>query len=501
MGKSPPDPPDPKETGAAATGTNIGTAIANAHMGNVNQVTPDGSLNYDQSGSYTYTDPYTGHVYDIPTFTATQTLSPEQQAIHGDLTSAKGNLASIANNSSEFLTGFLKDSVNTRGVPGLAGSAGQSGNIGGNFSTSVGPGFDTGFNRNVGGGFDTSFDRNIGGNFTDQVGLANSYAGADDFSADRQRVEDALWERGSSGRAREDEALRTKLLNSGLREGGAAWNSEMERMGRQNADERIGTMLASGQEQSRLVGMSRDAAQFGNEANMAMANFGNNASMQRAQFGREGQMAQNASAMAGAQFGSDQQSRQNASVMDRFNAQNTASLGSAQFANNANLTNVQFQNAARSQGMSEAYAARAQPINEIIGLMSGSQINQPNFTNTKMPTIPTTDVGGLINENYNQQMQQWQAKQGIMGGIMGGVGSLIGLSDDKAKKDKERIGDVDGEMGLWKFRYKDEPKSQPKHVGLMASEVQKVKPSAVKRGKDGLRRVDYGAALGLMEAR
>ena len=54
MGKpKPPEPPDPKETGAAATGTNIGTAIANNAMGMVNQVTPDGSLTYGQSGTHT----------------------------------------------------------------------------------------------------------------------------------------------------------------------------------------------------------------------------------------------------------------------------------------------------------------------------------------------------------------------------------------------------------------------------------------------------------------
>lgn len=460
-----PSPPDPKETASAQTGTNVATAIANAHMGNVNQITPDGSLTYDQTGTYTFTDPYTNQTYQLPTMTATQTLSPEQQAIHGQLTSAKGNLASIANNQSDFLKNYLSTGVNTNGIPGLAGSAGQQTNIGGGYNTS--------FNRNIGGGYDTNFNQNLD--------LKTSYAGADDFSADRQRVEDALWERGAASRGQADETLRTKLLNSGLREGSSAWNSEMERQGRQVADERIGTMLASGQEQSRLVDMSRDAAMFGNNANFQMA-----------QFGREGQLAQNNAALGQAQFGREGQL-----------AQNNAALGQAQFGNNANLANAQFQNNARSQGMQEAYAARAQPINEIIGLMSGSQIQQPNFVNANMPTIPNTDVAGLINANYEQRAAN-------AGGLISGIGSLagtligtggIGLSDDEAKKDKERIGDVDGEMGLWKFRYKDEPKSQPKHVGLMASEVQKVKPSAVKRGSDGLRRVDYGKALGLMGAR
>ena len=71
MGKpSAPPPPDPKETASASTSTNVGTAISNAFLGNVNQVTPDGGLNYDQTGTYQWNDPYTGKSYDIPRFTA-----------------------------------------------------------------------------------------------------------------------------------------------------------------------------------------------------------------------------------------------------------------------------------------------------------------------------------------------------------------------------------------------------------------------------------------------
>lgn len=82
-----PDVPDPMETSAAATGTNVSTAIANTMMGQVGQVGPGGSLSYDQTGSYSYTDPYTGESYDIPQFTATQTMSPEMQGIYSGMTS------------------------------------------------------------------------------------------------------------------------------------------------------------------------------------------------------------------------------------------------------------------------------------------------------------------------------------------------------------------------------------------------------------------------------
>lgn len=108
MGKpKAPAPPDPRETSQAQTGSSIGTAIANANLGNVNQVTPDGSLSYNQTGSYNYRDPYTGQSYDIPQFTATQTLSPQQQATYDQNKKAEFNLASIANNQSSFLNDYL----------------------------------------------------------------------------------------------------------------------------------------------------------------------------------------------------------------------------------------------------------------------------------------------------------------------------------------------------------------------------------------------------------
>lgn len=336
MGKpKAPEPPDPKETSAASTSTNVGTAIANAFMGNVNQITPDGSLTYEQTGTYKWRDPYTGKTYDIPTFTATQTLSEAQQAIKDQTDAAELNLAGLANDQSGFLRDYL----------------------------------------------------------------------AKPFEYSNQDVENWVYDLGSQRLdprfAREEEALRTRLLNSGIREGSDAWNAAMTQLSQAKNDAYNQLMLQG-----------------------------------------------------------------------------------------------------RGQAYQEALTARNQPINEITALLSGSQVSQPNFINASMPTIPTTDVAGLINQNYNQRLGAWQQQQASLGGFLSGLGSfggaLIGLSDDNAKKDKERLGDIDGEMGLWAFRYKGEPKSQPKHLGLMASEVEKEKPSAVLRGKDGKRYVDYGKALGLM---
>jgi hypothetical protein len=96
MGKaSSPPPPDPRQTSAAQTGTSVATALANANLQNVNQVTPNGNLTYSQSGTYQFKDPYTGQSHDIPQFTATQTLSPDQQKLYNLNNQTQQNLGQI----------------------------------------------------------------------------------------------------------------------------------------------------------------------------------------------------------------------------------------------------------------------------------------------------------------------------------------------------------------------------------------------------------------------
>lgn len=100
MGKpKSPTPTDPRETASASTSTNIGTAIANTMMGNVAQVGPGGSLNYSQSGTYSWKDPYTGKSYDVPQFTATTTLSPEMEKIYAGIMSRGGEVVNDLSNA------------------------------------------------------------------------------------------------------------------------------------------------------------------------------------------------------------------------------------------------------------------------------------------------------------------------------------------------------------------------------------------------------------------
>lgn len=81
-------------------------------------------------------------------------------------------------------------------------------------------------------------------------------------------------------------------------------------------------------------------------------------------------------------------------------------------------------------------------------------------------------------------------------GLLGMIGSLGTMfSEDDAKTDIQKVGKVGGQE-LFAYRYKGDPKTYPKTVGLMASKVEKKTPSAVKRvGKKGPRVVNYAEAL------
>lgn len=69
-----------------------------------------------QQGGYTWTDEFTGQTYNIPKITATQTLSPEAQAIKDKTTEAQGNLAQLAVNQSASLTDMLSNPLDTSGL-------------------------------------------------------------------------------------------------------------------------------------------------------------------------------------------------------------------------------------------------------------------------------------------------------------------------------------------------------------------------------------------------
>jgi hypothetical protein len=439
MGKgSAPKPPDPYATASAQTGQNIGTAVGNQILGNVNQNTPYGSLAYNQTGTYQWTDPTSGKQYDIPQFTADQTLSPEQQKLYNIGVQGQTNLARLGRNQSAKLGELLGSPMDLSGAPdvnapNLQTKLGDAGPIWG------GKGLQSG----------------IAGDITNTYGDEGSYADQ------RMRVEDALMARLNPSLERDRASMEARLSNQGIKLGSAAYDRGADEFTRQSNDARLGAILGAGEEQSRLAGLDLDKAMFQNAA-------------------------------AGQKFGQKlaQQGAVNAAQGQRFGQ----GLAGAQFGNAARQTGFGNDRLLRGDYLSEQYANRNQPINEISALLGGGQVTQPNFVNTPTPQMPTTDVAGLINQNYNQQLGAFQMNQannpmnGIMGGLFGLGQAGIMASDRRLKTDVERVGMWKG-LPLYLYRY---VWGGPKRLGVMAQDVLRVKPSAVVP-IGGYLAVDYGA--------
>ena len=443
-----PTPPNPYQTAAAQTGTNVSTGVANAFLNNVNQNTPDGSLRYDVTGNYGWTDPSTGQTYQIPQFTSTQSLSPQSQAIRSQTDAAKMNLAGLANSQSASISNLLNTSFQPGGnAPGAGNASGIMGVPGA--ATSYDPG------------------GQVQQSFGDAGAVARSYGPEDNFSADRQRVEDSLMARINPQLNLQQDKLRQQLSDQGIRYGSDAYNNAFTPYNQQANDARFGAINQAGAEQARMNQMAQAQGQFQNAAQQQIYD----QLLGRGSFANAAQGQQNSQNAALAGFGNAGLAQQLAQQQSGFNAQN----------------------AQRNQYMQEQYQQRNQPLNEISALMSGSQVQNPNWLNSPQSQIATTDIGGLINQNFAQQSQNYQSAnqnwQSTMGGLLGlggKLGSAAIMSDERVKDVGPKMGTVFAagpdnerkELPIYQYAYKDDP-AATQHVGPMAQDVEKVDKSAV----------------------
>ncbi|MDP2575388.1 tail fiber domain-containing protein [Vibrio penaeicida] len=477
----PPAPPPPKETAAAQTSTNIGTAIAQQALNNVNQVTPGGSLTYSQSGSHTYTDPGTGQTHVIPTYTATQTLSPENQRIQNKTEEAQLNFSTLAADQSARLKGLLGRPVDASTLPerGEAEAIRQT-NL---QRVGQGPVLQTELGE-VG-----DVQRHI----ADAGPITRTYG--TDFSKDRQRVEDALMARMSPRLEQDRQRLESRLASQGIRMGSDAYQSAMDDFSRQTNDARFGAILNAGQEQSRLTGLAASRANFENAA-QAQA-FKQNAANAQLNNSAQSQAFQQESERVGQRNDALQQMHRNrAQGIGMDNQTATQEV-------NADIARFDAMNNARNQALQERFALRNQPINEITALMSGSQVTQPSFITPQTAQLATTDTAGIqagydnaMNNRYARLMANRGQNMGLAGSLFGGLaglgGAAIMASDKRVKKDIKRVGKTNDGQPIYTFRYKDSDGIQ---MGLMAQDVEKKTPEAVIERPDGIKMVNYDLAL------
>jgi len=144
------------------------------------------------------------------------------------------------------------------------------------------------------------------------------------------------------------------------------------------------------------------------------------------------------------------------------------------------------------------------PLNTLSALRSGAQVQNPTFVNSaQQATTQGADILGATQMGYNAQMgnfnAQQAAQQGFNQGLMGlGGAGIIAASDIRMKENIKAIGWLPNGLPVYEYEYKPEFKNNAfaghgKFIGVMAQEVEMVKPEAVITGTDGYKMVNYGA--------
>ncbi len=184
--------------------------------------------------------------------------------------------------------------------------------------------------------------------------------------------------------AREGNATRQRLANQGLVAGGEAYTNEIGDMDRSQNDLRT---------QAALQGINLD---------MSANNQGYSQAMQNANFGNQA-MAQNYA-----------QAGQSAGMTNAALAQDM----------NQRLQAAQFGNSAQQQSLAQQLSLRNQPLNEVSALMSGSQIQTPQFQGYQGQNIAPPPIFGAAQATGAGNMQQYGIQQA---GINAGNAGLYGL--------------------------------------------------------------------------
>lgn len=162
--------------------------------------------------------------------------------------------------------------------------------------------------------------------------------------------------------------------------------------------------------------------------------------------------------------------------------------------------------AANQQGFQQAMANNLAPANIINSLRTGTQVQNPNYVNSAaQANTAAPDITGAAQQSYaanlaatnaaNQQTSNFYS--GLMGlGASMPWGSIF--SDERMKENVKEVGNLTNGLKLYEFEYKPEFKDiagYGKFIGVMAQEVEKLIPEAVKVMANGFKAVNY-AMLG-----
>jgi hypothetical protein len=546
LGPAPSAPAAPNYTAAAqaTSAGNLETARAASAANRINQFTPYGSLVYSQQGKfdpkayeqaqeayklsqqgaglpegYSLTDtnpfairasvqPRDGYQYaygpkgeriEVPKsgltapriedfltapagpdegWTATQTLSPEQQQLLDYQNQASIGLGRLAGQGLGYVENMLntpfdtsrlaqmQSSVSPADMQRLTGEAnlGQMGQAEAQLRAGQAPNLQTSLGQNVG------------------------MAGWD-------RASDLLMSRLNPQIEQSQDRLRAQLANQGIVAGTEAYDRAMQQQGQRENDLRTQAQLQAQGIQQNLFGQELQAGQFGNQAMLGQ----NQAQLANLGFTNQAQQADFANQLAGMGFNNQQIQQMYQNRMGQQQANNA--IAQQEYANR--MAGANLSNQARQQGLQEQAYLRNEPLNTLSAVRTGAQVQGPQFVNSfNQATTQGADLLGAAGMQYNAQMGDFNARQaaqqnfnqGLMG--LGGAG-VMAFSDIRMKENIKQIHWLPNGLPVYEYEYKPEFKDHPfaghgVHIGVMAQEVEMVKPEAVITNADGYKMVNYG---------
>lgn len=136
-------------------------------------------------------------------------------------------------------------------------------------------------------------------------------------------------------------------------------------------------------------------------------------------------------------------------------------------------TNLSEQQGQYTMDTTADLAARQNPLNEIIALMSGVQTNPINPGMPGQGQQAPTDVAGIYQNNYANQMAAYNAQMAAGGGLLGSLASLGGAaitrwSDRRLKRDIAYSHTDESGLNWYTYEY---VWGGPRQLGVMADEA------------------------------
>lgn len=256
-----------------------------------------------------------------------------------------------------------------------------------------------------------------------------------DPTKDSDQAFKLMMERLAPQQQQREDATRTRLANQGLTAGSQGWKTELDQLSRDQNDQRIAAAL-----QSFDLGMKQQGQTYAQtNANVALG-----ANQQQQQFGQQ-----------------------------------------------QNL---------RDKYIQEQLMLRQQPLNELNALRTGSQVTMPTFNNVpQQANVAAPNYMGAAqnqfdaaSDNFNFKETQKAQNQQTWMEMAKMFGQMFAFSDVTIKLGIHRVGQALNGLGIYRYfnimtgRYE---------TGLIAQEVQSVKPEAVRVHPNGLLQVNYALAL------